>query len=214
MQIGSGAGLQPLALGTPCNLSLDFFAVSFHVSAYRYGGNNVQQLEAVRCGLGRLTTCVIWTITKKFPVPQIKPYIDSCAAVYYGDARNHWCQSRCYLGSTVKRWVSSRAQQAGCALALPPQKRETQHAPPTAGWAVKLVSLEAQMLHGLWWKISIHQTNSLVFPRTSNLNGLSEMMPSYCSAFLEKCRLPAVCLWQQWTKAKACLLLWSIILIL
>lgn len=113
MQIGSGAGLQPLALGTPCNLSLDFFAVSFHVSAYRYGGNNVQQLEAVRCGLGRLTTCVIWTITKKFPVPQIKPYIDSCAAVYYGDARNHWCQSRCYLGSTVKRWVSSRAQHLG-----------------------------------------------------------------------------------------------------
>lgn len=61
--------------------------VNFHVNAYRFGGNDLQQCQAV--DLSRLMVCVMWTTTKKFPISQMKTQIDSCTMGYYRDRRNH-----------------------------------------------------------------------------------------------------------------------------
>lgn len=61
--------------------------VNFHVNAYRFGGNDLQQCQAV--DLSRLMVCVMWTITKKFPISQMKTQIDSRTMGYYRDRRNH-----------------------------------------------------------------------------------------------------------------------------
>lgn len=54
--------------------------VSFHVNAYRFGGDDLQQLQAV--DLSRLMVCVTWAKTKKFPISQMKAQIDSCTVGY------------------------------------------------------------------------------------------------------------------------------------
>jgi len=52
------------------------------------GAMMYSSLRQLAVDWSRLTACVTWAITKKFPVLEIKPCIDSCTSVYYGDARN------------------------------------------------------------------------------------------------------------------------------
>lgn len=64
---------------------------SFHVNAYRFGGNNLWwQPEA-----GQLW---IWGAERKM-FPLIEIHTDSCIEKHYRDTRGHWIQQRCFLGS-------------------------------------------------------------------------------------------------------------------
>lgn len=131
---------------------------SFHVNAYRFGGNNLQwQPEA-----GQLW---IWGAARKI-FPPIATHTDSCIEKLCRDTRDHWIQQRCCLSSTGRRWVLAGFTKNSKLCSLFRREKPSSTHPCLAGCEVKPLSLKAEILQGGWCGKSLHQTNPWEFPRS------------------------------------------------